>query len=152
MFHRRLISVLVSVGLGFLLTGCGTASLRSIQIVPAPGTQVLNSPGEQAQFKATGTFQRGNHPATTQDITSQATWSSSDTSLASINSTGLATAGSTQGTTVITPTLNGALGNVTGTSALAVSGSGSGSAQSGPGLVSIAIIPSPGQQSVDTTG
>lgn len=145
MIHGRFISALPLFGLAFLVTGCATDSLRSIQIIPAAGTQVLTTAGEHAQFKATGTYQRGSHPATTEDVTSMVTWTSSDTAVATIAASGgLATAGATQGTTVIAAGMNGSLGSVTGTSDLAVSG------KPATGLVSLSMIP--GSQTVATVG
>ncbi len=60
-------------------------TLVSIALTPANPSV---TPGNTAQFKATGTFS----DASTADITSSATWSSSDTALATINSSGLAMA------------------------------------------------------------
>jgi uncharacterized protein YjdB len=86
-----------------------SAALSSIAITPAnpslPG-------GANQQFTATGTFSDG----TTRDITTQATWTSSITTVAIMNNNGLATA-LTAGTTTITATY----GTVTGSTTLTVS-------------------------------
>jgi hypothetical protein len=60
------------------------------------------------QFTATGNFSDG----TTEDLTAQVTWSSSDVSVATITAGGLAsTAG--KGTTIITAKMNGVPGTAT---------------------------------------
>jgi len=79
------------------------AILTSIAVAPPSATILL--PGSQ-QFLATGYYSDG----TTQDLTSKATWASSNQSVATINSTGVATA-ITAGNTQITATLNSILSN-----------------------------------------
>jgi len=69
-------------------SGGGPHDLLSLSIIPS--TQVLNNPGETAQFIAIGTF---NSVPFTQDMTNQSTWVSSDIGVATIDSAGLATAG-----------------------------------------------------------
>ena len=59
--------------------------------------------GASRQFAATGTYANGS----TQDITSQVNWASSNSGIASISNMGLATAGTTAGTTNITASKNG---------------------------------------------
>jgi len=72
-------------------TGNDVVSLSVI-----PGTQSVASPSATAQFIATGTTVSGS----TLDVTRQVTWSSSSTSVATVNSAGLAT-GAGKGTTTI---------------------------------------------------
>jgi hypothetical protein len=84
-----------------------SAALSSIAVTPANPTVPA---GTTQQFTATGTYSDGS----TQTLTSQVTWSSSNTAVASINASGLATAvaggtstikatqGSVSGTTVLT--------------------------------------------------
>jgi hypothetical protein len=60
------------------------ATLQSISVTPA--SPVVQA-GSTKQFTATGTYSDGS----TQDVTSQVTWSSSNTGVASVNSSGLAT-------------------------------------------------------------
>ena len=84
--------------LGFLalsaVTCAGDLALNSISISPDnPSTPA----GTTVQFKATGYL----NDQTSEDITTEVTWSSSNTSVATINSSGLATA-IAQGTTTIT--------------------------------------------------
>ncbi|MBZ5700325.1 MAG: Ig-like domain-containing protein [Acidobacteriia bacterium] len=91
-------------------TTSGTASLTSIQVTPASPTLTF---GQTLQFTATGTFS----DASTQDLTSSVTWASSNTTVASINGTGGATAAG-HGTTTITATS----GSISGSTPLTVEG------------------------------
>src|SRR5262245_56161378 len=77
--------------------------LQSIAVTPANPSI---SKGLTQQFTATGTFSNGS----TQNLTNQVTWASATTSVATINSTGLATAVAT-GTSTISGTLNGITGS-----------------------------------------
>ncbi len=94
-----------------MLTGSARA-LVSVTLSPANPSIPL---GTNQQFKATGTFSDG----TTQDLTSSATWASSDVSVATVSnsagSQGLATS-VTQGTSTITATS----GSVSGSTMLSV--------------------------------
>jgi hypothetical protein len=72
----------------------GTASLTAqghdlLSLVIVPSSQTLYAVGETAQFVAVGTFDSA---PITQDMTDQVTWISTDVNLATINSSGLATA------------------------------------------------------------
>jgi hypothetical protein len=79
--------------------GGGGATLTSISVAPE-NTSVFRAATKQ--FTATGSYSDG----TTQDITTSVTWSSSDTTIATINGTGLANASSNKsGPTIITATL-----------------------------------------------
>ena len=78
----------------FILNGSGVpsdakivqlATLTSIAVTPANPTVPT---GTTRQFTATGTYSN----TTTQDITSQVTWTSSNTAVATIDGSGLATA------------------------------------------------------------
>lgn len=88
-----------------------TAYLQSIAVVPSNGANGNINNGYSQQFIATGTWS----DSTTQDITNQVAWESSDTSKATINSTGLASSLS-EGTT----TFKATSGTVSGTSNLTV--------------------------------
>lgn len=119
----------LGIGLGillffvFALLGCGSdPSLSSVQVIPAADTQSLSTAGETAQFAAIGTYTKSNKSTSTKDITNQVQWSSVDVAVATINSLGLATAGTVGGTTTITAKL----GAVTGTSSLIVANPGNG--------------------------
>lgn len=84
------------------------ATLTSITI--SPGNPQIGAGGTQ-QFVATGNFSDG----TTQNITNQVTWTSSNVNVAVINAVGLATSAGT-GTTTVKAALNG----VTDTTVLTV--------------------------------
>jgi Big-like domain-containing protein len=78
-------------------TGCSSSSSSRLEsIAVAPGTASV-AKGLTQQFTATGTFTDGS----TKDLTSSATWTSSDTGVAMIStSTGLATTLDTGSTTI----------------------------------------------------
>jgi len=104
--------------------GVTAATLVSIALTPASSSI---ADGTSRQFAATGTYSDGS----TQDLTSQVTWSSSSAAVASIGNTagsyGLATS-ETSGSTTVSATLGG----VSGSAPLAVTAAT---------LVSIAITP-----------
>jgi uncharacterized protein YjdB len=115
-----------------LLSGCGAGNfapgiggnLKSIVVTPAAPSVPS---GETQQFTATGHYRDGS----TQDITGSVTWSSSNTGVATIATSGLGTSHST-GSSTITATLS----KVTGSSTLTVTNAV---------LVSIAVTPSNSQ-------
>ncbi|MGZ5018005.1 MAG: DUF4082 domain-containing protein [Methylobacter sp.] len=81
------------------------STLTSIAVTP-PNTTI--TAGSTQQYTATGTYSNGS----TQNITSQAAWSSSAATVATVNSTGLAT-GLTAGSSTITATSGSVNGNTT---------------------------------------
>ena len=85
-----------------------SSTLTSIAVMPANPT-ILS--GISQQFTATGNYSDGS----TQDLTSQATWTSSDTGVATIDEEGLVT-----GISVGTTTISAALAGVTGSTVLTV--------------------------------
>jgi YVTN family beta-propeller protein len=107
---------LTVIALTAFIAGCGggggggggggpTATLISISVTPAnPSIPV----GVTKQFAASGTYSDG----TSHDITTQVAWSSSNTSVATVNSSALATAVSA-GTTTITAISGSISGNTT---------------------------------------
>ncbi|MFY9937456.1 MAG: Ig-like domain-containing protein [Silvibacterium sp.] len=141
MFYRRL-PVLMFIGLVLLIIGCSTSSVTAIQVSPTTATAAV---GQTAQFTATATYTQGTHPGSSQNATDSATWSSSNPSVATINSSGMATAVAA-GTTVITATINGYPGIVSATAEFTVTGSAGG--VTGVSIVSISVIP--GSQSVSS--
>lgn len=78
-------------------TGGGTGNTNVTSISVIPGTQSVAAPGQSGQFIAIGTTSNG----ATSNLTSQATWSSSSTQIATISSSGQANAVG-QGTATIT--------------------------------------------------
>jgi len=105
------------------------ANLVSISVTPTPVSIAI---GTDQQFSAVGTFNDGS----TQLLPS-VTWSSSSSSVATVNSAGLATAVGT-GTATITATS----GSVSGTAALTVTGAT---------VTSIAVTPANSNMPVGTT-
>jgi len=108
----------------------GVSGSTTLSVTPAVIASITVTPGSTsislgvtAQFTANATWTDG----TKQDITNSATWASSDTSVASISSSGLAASHAT-GSVTITASASG----ITGSAALTVNG---------PGLVSIAVTP-----------
>jgi hypothetical protein len=116
--QRKIAVILLSAPVW--LAGCSTPSLRQMTVTPTPGTEVLTSAGQTVQYNAIGSYQQGKHPPTTQNITSSVTWSSSNTSVATIDSTGIVTAVGS-GTATITATGTGQNGLLSASSNVTVS-------------------------------
>ena len=110
-------------------TSGGPPTLNSIQVTPFSPTLSM---GQSRQFSAIGTFSDGS----TQDLTSVATWGSSNLGVATISASGLATAAG-HGNTSITASS----GSVTGNSPLTVEGT----------LNSIQVIPANDSLTIGTT-
>ncbi|HEY5176453.1 MAG TPA: Ig-like domain-containing protein [Terriglobales bacterium] len=87
------------------LTVTAGVSLVSIAVTPVNPSIAVGAP---QQFTATGTYSDGSH----QDLTNAATWTSTSPSVATINSTGLAT-GVSAGSTTIQATLGAINGSTT---------------------------------------
>jgi hypothetical protein len=123
MFLRRL--ALLALPAALVLTGC--SSLYSVSVSPAAGAVSINV-GQTAQFRAFGASQMGSGTPTTAEITSSVQWSVVNPSVASINSSGVAT-GLAAGHTIVNATSNGitASSDITVTSTGSGSGAGSGS-------------------------
>jgi uncharacterized protein YjdB len=90
------ISALATAADGTVTTANGTIAVTSsplprtlASLVVIPATQPVSTVGETVQFIAIGTYNSGN-PAT-QDVTKSALWKSSDTNVALVNASGLAT-------------------------------------------------------------
>jgi hypothetical protein len=83
----------------------GSATLQSITVQPANPTIAA---GSNDGFTATGNFSDNS----TQNLTSQVTWASSNAGVATITTSGMAT-GVGPGTSTITATLNGISGSTT---------------------------------------
>ncbi len=107
-----------------MLTGCGGGdeeamppaipTLISIAVTP-PGPSI--APLTTTQFRASGEYADGS----TVELTSSATWSSSDTGIATVSAHGLATAGTATGIAVITAQYSGKTGSATLTTSEMVS-------------------------------
>jgi Bacterial Ig-like domain (group 2) len=113
--QRLHFSSLITLALCFVLTiaGCGgffpsSNSITALQVNPSNASV---QPGVTQQYTATATF--GNN--STGDVTSQVTWSTSPTNVATINSTGLLTAA-----TLGTATVKAQSGSVIGSTGVTV--------------------------------
>jgi trimeric autotransporter adhesin len=99
------ISAILASEWGNSLLTVTDATLKSLAVTPATAQDIAL--GTTQQFKATGTFS----DATTQDLTYQSTWSSTNVGVAVVSGTGLATS-----TGVGTATVSAA-GNINGSAA-----------------------------------
>jgi uncharacterized protein YjdB len=114
----RCVRGIVLFCLGSALVGCGNPSgLDSVQVTPSSQSLAV---GQTAQFTAIGTFGNANHP-TTQNITSTVTWSSTNSSVATVSPAGLVTAVSA-GTTTINAAATAFNGPVSSSAAITVTG------------------------------
>ena len=140
---------LLLIALVLPIAGCTTSLVDSIAVSPTSQSLTV---GQTVQFTATGTTGHGSgHPSTTSDVTDTATWTSSAPAVASVSSTGLATA-LTAGTATITASMNGYTGTITASATVTVTASSGGGGGTSPSasVTSIAIIPS--SQSVSLPG
>ncbi len=138
---------ILPVALALTVVGCTNPLAVSLAVSPATQTLAV---GQTAQFTATGTFGHGSHPSSTQVETNAVTWTSSSPSVATVSSTGLATAVAA-GTTTIEASLQGFTGVLTAQATLTVSGAGIGTGSTPTSdVTSITVIP--GAQSVAAPG
>lgn len=145
MSMRFLLRVLVAACVLLPIAGCNNSIVGSITV--SPTAQSL-SVGQTVQFKATGIFPHRTASSTSEDFTNLVTWTSSVPAIATVNSSGLATALSA-GTTTITATTSGYSGTLTATATVTVTGLGSGTGTVA-NVSSLAVIPS--SQSVSSPG
>ena len=89
----------------FTITGPPAPTLSTVSVGPVAQTIVT---GATLQFTATGTYSN----SSTQDVSSQATWTSSNTAVATIGSSGLVTPVG-PGSTAISATVSGVTGGTT---------------------------------------
>lgn len=127
-----LTALLIVIG----LAACGGGSngggwLNLVTAITVTPTNPTLAKGRTQAFTATATWQDGS----TLDMSTQVTWTSSNTSAASVSAAGVATANAV-GTTTITATLSGGLtvsgGPISGSTSLTVTA---------PTLVSVAVTP-----------
>lgn len=141
----------ISAALGLILisslsftTGCGvfgqTYSLTALTVEPVANTTCIYQ-GAQAQYQAYGTYTEGGHESHTHLITDQVNWSVTFPTLASINSSGLLTAGTVAvGTSNVIASTQGEFGILHATTNIQVSNS-CGSSSSVRALSSVKIVP-----------
>ena len=135
--------LLLPLALPFALALAGCNSLKAISIVPAAGVEILTAVGQTAQYTAVGTSEMGSAAPTTSNIS--ATWTVTNPNVATISSTGLATAIGAGYTQILADS-----GGVTATSDLTVNITGPPTGAAGGSVISIAVIP--GSQSVSSPG
>ncbi len=140
MVGRNFLKVLGLIGLVLPFTGCNNTQVGTIQISPTSQSLTV---GQTVQFTALGIIGHGSHPSSSTDVTNLVAWSSSSTSVATVSSSGVATAVG-PGTATISATLSGTSGATALLTVTAASGGTGGS------LVSVAIIP--GSQAVAAPG
>jgi uncharacterized protein YjdB len=118
------------------MVGCGNPSgLDSIQI--SPTSQSLTT-GQTLQFSVTGTYGNSKH-TTTQTVTNGLTWGSSNTSVVTVSSSGLATAVGA-GTATITANAQAFNGPTSSSATITVTSTGGGSVSGS--ISTITITPS----------
>lgn len=110
-----------------LATGCGalgmTYSLTGLTVEPVANATCIYQ-GAQAQYEAYGTYTEGGHTSHTEVITDQVNWSVTFPTLASINSSGLLTAGTVAvGTSNVIASIQGEFGILHATTNIQVSNS-----------------------------
>ena len=141
MLSRFSLGSILIAGLVLTFTGCSNTQVGTIQISPSTQSLAVN---QTVQFSATGVVGHGSHPTSSQDVTSLVSWSSSTADVATVSSSGLATAVSA-GTATITASM---AGSASATATITVTAGGGGGGSSTP--ASLTIIP--GAQSVAMPG
>ena len=136
---RRILSSLSVIAVGTLLLSCAAfSSYKLTSISTTPTTASLGPAGSTTQFTASAYYARSSHAPEIKDVTTQVSWTSSNPAVATVDSSGLATAVAV-GNTTITASFKG----FTSTSSLAVTiGAGS--------LTALTILP--GAQTVYALG
>jgi uncharacterized protein YjdB len=146
---RKKTASIFTLGVLLVLTACGggggstsnstggtpdpvTPTLSSLQISPA---RISVAPGASQQFKATGSYSDGS----SKDLTATVQWNSSDGSVASVSSSGFATAVSTG-----VATLTASSGKMQGLATFDVTGAAA-------NLVSVSVTPAASSLPVNTS-
>jgi uncharacterized protein YjdB len=104
--RQRAIPVVIAALLVAFTIACGSSATSPTTVSTVAVTGTAPAIGATSQFTATATFMDG----TSQDVTSQATWSSSNTSDATVSSIGLVT-GVAAGTVAIQATYQNVIGS-----------------------------------------
>ena len=141
-FRPRVSLLLALLGLPLALSLTACSKVESLAIVPGPGIEILTAVGQTAQYTAYAAEQMGSGPQTTANVTNSVTWATSNPNVATINSSGLATAVGA-GYVEITATSSN---NVIAYSDLTVNIAGTTPGGTGSTIASLAILP--GSQTV----
>ena len=139
MFERFKSGALLLLGLGLALPmmGCGSAQVDSLEVTPTNLTMAI---GTTAQLTATGVYSHGTGPSTTQNLTSQVTWSTASVDVATVSSTGMVTA-TGPGVIQITASISGYTGVLTASATVTVPSTGTTSPTSND-VTTLTITPS----------
>ena len=103
---RSFVIVLFVLAIGFTVGACSDSPNSATTVSSVAVTGAVPAVGSTSQFAATATMLNG----TTQDVSSTASWTSSNTAIATVSSSGLVTSVAT-GTATITATYSGIVGN-----------------------------------------
>lgn len=137
MFHRSGVAGLLLLSPIVFLAACSNPmGLDFIRVSPA--TQAL-AVGQTTQLTAVGTYGNANH-ASTQNVTSLVTWTSTTPAVATVSAAGLVTAVGA-GTTTITASATAFNGPTSSSATLTVTGSSATGGSSGGNILSLTIIP-----------
>lgn len=134
MLDRIKSGALLLIGLALPIMGCGSSQVDTLEVSP---TTVTMQVGATAQLSATGVYDHGTGPSTTQNLTALVNWTTSSSSVATVS--GGVVTGVGAGTAIITASINGYTGLLTATSTVTVTSSGTGGV--GNDVTSLTITP-----------
>jgi hypothetical protein len=106
MKSRSFFVLLFAVGLGLAIAACSDTPSSPTGVSTITVTGLVPAVGGTAQFTATATLSGG----TTQDVTSSATWTSSNPNIAQVSAAGVVTS-LASGTATISATYSGVAGS-----------------------------------------
>jgi Big-like domain-containing protein len=110
-WSRVIALALIVVGLGFLTAACGSSSTAPSAVNTVTVTGAAPAVGASAQYSAVANLSNG----TTENVTTTATWTSSNPDIATVSASGVVTA-MAEGTVSINATFD----NITGSAQAAV--------------------------------
>ena len=140
MYFRRCFTALLVAVLALSLASCNLSSPGLTSITVSPTAMNFGGAGLTTQLTATGYYTHPGHPAETQDITNQVAWSSSTPACVTVSSTGLITSGDNTCTNIlVTASMQGFNGLISGTMTVNVTQSGGGGTNSD--VTSVSVVP-----------
>ncbi len=153
MRNRSLLGALLIIGVLIPITSC-TSSPSLTSIAVTPNAVNFGGQGVTSQLTAIGNYTHPGHPPITKDITDQVTWATSADQCVTVTKTGYITSGGNVCSGIlISASMPGFNGLITGTMTVNVTQPSGGSGGGGTGNVdvtTIAIIPT--SQSVQSPG